>query len=807
MSSDIAVPRLPSVEAKAPGADCARCPLKDEPFVPSSGPVNATVVCVGEAPGLQETMYGKPFIGNSGKLLKAVLNHAGIRPEETFFTNTVLCRPDKNTDPPKEAIQACNRRLHNEIAGRHPSTIIALGNFAAKTILGTSTGIMQLRVGPPKTSESFPNAQIIPTIHPAAALRAADYFPFIVFDVGKIAYERREWEPPEYVVADASDALQRIAWLERRDPLTVDIEVDVEKDISYEHPSKYRLLCVGVAGELGPPVIFPRDILEVDDIRDALGGALLRSRIIAHNGKFDLPGLAQLLAGEAAGSNGQDNQENGTKPDLQRNRPQRLKLWFDTMLAHYCLDERGGIHGLKFLARELLGAPDYSADIKKWIRFGAGFGDIPPDILHRYNAYDVALTRDLYRVFGRRLSDTDLRPLHDYLVAASNALMQVETEGVKVDLDYLDDLDERFSALLATQDASLQQWVANPRSPKQITEALQSLGITTTSTDVSHLHAIRKEIDQYLGLELDPDILEGAHSVANFIDALLAYRKDQKLKGTYIDGVRKRLHNGRVYPSYLLHGTTTGRLSCRNPNVQNIPRGSEIRKLFTTSPENLFVQADFKQGELRVIAALSGDEYLTSVFAEGRDLLSEIASRFYGPKFTKEQRVKAKNITYGSMYGMEALKLTTYADVSVKEAKVFQRELFNLMPKVRAWQAATRAHVLAGNDLITAFGRRRRYMLITDENRKDIEKECLAFLPQSTLSDICLSSLMVLVEVGLKVRLTVHDSVVIESSLEKLEDDKELLTNVLPRIARERFNTRIPFPVDLQTGRSWGEIK
>ena len=266
-----------------------------------------------------------------------------------------------------------------------------------------------------------------------------------------------------------------------------------------------------------------------------------------------------------------------------------------------------------------------------------------------------------------------------------------------------------------------------------------------------------------------------------------------------------------IHSSYLLHGTTTGRLSCRNPNVQNIPRGSSIRKLFVASPGNIFVQADFKQGELRCIAALSGDEYLTGVFSEGRDLLSEIAARFYGPRFTKEQRVRAKNITYGSMYGMGGLKLTQYADVTIQEARYFQRELFNLMPKVKQWQENTRAYVLAGNDLVTAFGRRRRFLLITDENRKDIEKECLAYVPQSTLSDICLSSLLHLVESPtardwLKPRITVHDSILVECHESLVDDAKGVLSSVLPAVARERFVRTVPFPVDLQVGRSWGEV-
>lgn len=748
--------------------------------MPSFGPRKARTVCVGEAPGVQETIYGRPFIGNSGRLLKEVLRHSGIKNDETFYTNVVLCRPERNSDPSKEAIAACSQRLHNEITGRQPETIVALGNFAAKALLRTSDGIMRLRVGPPKTHEAFPNVQIIPTIHPAAALRAADYFPFIVTDVGKVAYGPRGWSPPEYAVADTGNAAGYIERLVGRDPFTIDIEVAVEKDLSFEHPAKYRLLCVGIADNVGSTVVFPGEILDNLTHRTAIGALLSQARIICHNGKFDIPGIRQFAPG--------------------------ARLWFDTLLAHYCLDERRGIHGLKFISREYLAAPDYAAEIKKYIQRGHGFDNIPSDVLFRYNAYDVALTYQLYRIFRRRLANTGLSVLHEFLVEASNALMQVETEGVMVDVDYLESLDRNFSARLDTQDAQLQQWVANPRSPKQITEALKSFGVTTTSTDVPHLQAIVKSIDKYLSMEASGEARERAIQVKDFITALLTYRKDQKLFGTYIRGVQKRLHKGRIHASYLIHGTTTGRLSCRNPNVQNIPRGSEIRKLFVAANENCFVQADFKQGELRVIATLSGDQYLTSVFAEGRDLLNEIAARFYGPNFTKEQRVKAKNICYGSMYGMEALKLTTYANVSVQEARVFQRELFNLMPSVRLWQETTRSHVLAGNDLVTAFGRRRRYMLITDENRKDIEKECLAFVPQSTLSDICLASLIRLVDLGFSPRLTVHDSILCESRLDRLDETTGALNVILPRIAAERFSNRVPFPVELQIGRSWGEV-
>jgi DNA polymerase-1 len=704
-----------------------------------------------------------------------ILKHHDINEDEVFFTNVCLCRPEKNADPPKEAIKACSERLYHEVSSRGPDTILALGNFAAKAVLATNTGIMQLRVGPPKQSIIYPDTKIIPTVHPAACLRSADYFPFLVTDVGKVHYKPTVWREPWYFVPSTEwGAIAALMFLQRQKKLAVDIEVAIDKDTAFEHPSQYSILCVGLAYTAHQAVVIPGPLLGNDRVRFALRSCLSHVQIIAQNGKFDLPGLSSV--GE-------------------------FRLTADTMLAHYCLDERGGVHGLKAMSAEYLGAPNYAAEIRQYIRGpDANYGNIPVDILHRYNAYDCTLTYELAELFEQQLQDKGLRELHDFLVEASNALMQVESEGVAIDLAELDQLDGDFAARLYSLERELAQWVANPRSPLQVKASLASRGINTASTDVSNLRAIRESLASYLYDERAKDVDE-------FLKTLLVYRKEQKLHGTYIKGVRKRLYHGRIYPTYLLHGTTTGRLSCRNPNVQNIPRESRIRNLFVPAAGNRFIQADFKQGELRVIAALSGDQYLIDALAQGRDFLSEIATRFYGDHFTKEQRVKAKNIFYGSSYGAEPLKLTEYTNGSVKEAARFQHELFEMMPNVRTWQRDTRQKVLDGEDLVTTFGRHRRYMLITPENKKDILNECLAFVPQSTLSDICLASLVVLVQRGYHPRITVHDSIVVECAASGILEISEALSDILTRTAAAKFSTAVPFPVDIKVGTSWGDAE
>jgi uracil-DNA glycosylase family 4 len=759
---------------KAKGALCDECPLRDQPFVPTTGPPDAKIAAIGEGPGLQEVVYKRPFVGNSGKLLKSVLKHAGIDPErDVWYSNTVLCRPPDNETPTRDAIRCCSGRLEIEMHERAPQKVLALGGTAAKALLNTQTGIMALRPGPPRPLAAY-NCEIIPTVHPAACLRSGDYFPFLVTDIGKINFEPSSWTLPRYLVPYSErTALFAIRWLSKFNELSVDIEVAVEKDLAFEHPSKYSILCIGIAPSESAAIVLPSSVLWFQTVIQALRGLLKKSKIIAQNGKFDIPGLSRIG---------------------------NFELWFDTMLAHYCLDERGGIHGLKVMSREYLGAPDYAARIKQYTKGNGDFSNIPRDLLHEYNAYDATLTFGLYRIFERQLHHSSLSSLHAFLVQASNALIQVETEGVLVNEDYLRELDRDYQDRLSAQESALQKWVQNPRSPLQIRSALAQLGIETASTDVSHLQAILQSMGQYEGST-------EAAAVSEFVSAILKYRKDQKTFGTYIKGITKRLYNGRVYPTYLLHGTTTGRLSCRNPNLQNIPRGSAIRRLFIASPENSLVQADYKQGELRVIACLSREQFLADIFNEKRDLLSEIARRFYGPNFTKEQRVRAKNLAYGSCYGAEPLRLTAYEGVTLQEAAKFQYEFFEFMPNVRRWQVDTREQVLKGNDLITAFGRHRRYTLITRENKKDILNECLAFVPQSTLSDICLSSLIRLVHEGFHPRITVHDSIVVECHNSQVAHTSEALSQILPQVAKETFDDYVPFPVDVKAGRSWGDLE
>lgn len=794
-------------------ANCEKCPLFDDKratFVPSKIPISPRLAVVGEAPGQQEARRGEPFVGPSGKLLDLVLNHEGYSREEVLYTNVTLCRPRDNATPPKAAIDSCRPRLLDELRSSSVADVVALGGTAASALVDDPRTITKLRVGPPKQPtgplRDSTVQRVIPTWHPAYCLRNADAFPSLVTDIAKLkGLSTDVWNPPDWqYFDDVAGARGIIAELQRGgDLLVVDIEVGIEKDISFGHPNEYDLLCVGIAYGKGRAVVLGTDPLTDQEVLNDLRELFRSKRLIAHNGKFDLAGLYPTLG--------------------------PLELWFDTMLAHYCLDERPGNHGLKALAVELLGAPQYDLEIHKYVTGkSSSYANIPKEILYRYNAYDVACTWELFELFVPRLEEHDLRKVHDFMIQASNQLMFMELNGIAIDVPYLRELRQVFVGRLsniedkldeivsggvyegsvegevALLDDSQSRWTRhiNPRSPKQVKAYLTEQGIKVDSTDKDTLERLQ-EVMYNRGMTEE--------GVYKFATSLLEHRRQAKLFGTYVEGTRKRLHKGRVNTTYMLHGTTSGRLASRNPNLQNVVRDKAIRKMFAVSKEdNVLIQCDYKQAEGRVIATLSQDEYLREIFCNPDvDMFNELSDGLYGEgNWAKEERVRTKAFFYGIGYGREPYSIGLEYGMTPQEAVRRYNEFMDLIPGVADWQKGIRETVLSGQDLITPFGRHRRYMLVTNENRKKIMNEALSFLPQSTSSDICLSAAIDLRPMlrGLGfLRLTIHDALVAECHQDKAEEVADMMRTVMEAKGR-LFTDYVPFTVDTSIGKNWGEL-
>lgn len=541
------------------------------------------------------------------------------------------CRPNGPTEaPPKAAIEACSERLHTEIAKSGVQFLVPVGNTAAHAVLNSKRTITSLRVGPPKTYKYDPSVKVIPTVHPAFCLRSPDNFPDFVADIGKInSVSYSGWEEPTYKVFDDPEiALQAIAILkERTKEVVIDIEAGIEKDIDFVQPEEYQMLCIGLCYEAKKAVVFGEEALKDQRVLDALNDYLSGVRIIGQNAKFDLRGLSPLLGIH--------------------------KIYFDTMLASHALDERPGKHGLKDMAVEILGAPRYDDEIKKYIPKGGNYANIPRDILYKYNAYDVVCTWDLYKIFEQKMT-AELRASHDFKVRGANALIHLELAGITFDVNYsidlaydyeqkIADIEEKFTELLGFE--------INPRSWQQIQKYFISDGIKLKSTDSDHIEELQKKLVN--NRNVNPKVYQ-------FTILLMEHRKLAKLLGTFVKGLLKRVNKGKIHTTYTLHGTTSGRLASKSPNLQNVRKINEIRNQFTVEhPDNTLIQLDYKQAELRVITTLAQDEYFREILADSsRDLFTELQKQIYGNKEVYDARRKIKSVVYGLCVPLDTKILT-----------------------------------------------------------------------------------------------------------------------------------------------------
>lgn len=795
------------VPPKAPGANCHLCPLRDiGAFVPSVGPAKARIAFVGEAPGFQEANKGIPFIGPSGRLLDTVMQAHGIKREEVFLSNACLCRPPDNATPPKSAIAACRPRLLGELKDREVETVVALGNSAASSTLGME-GVFKLRVGPGRTSpyKELEGARVIPSIHPAACLRQGDFFPYLIRDVGKIHMSVSPWEEPWYQVVDDEEtalvAIGRLLGDGTVTELDVDIEVDIDKDNSFDHPDRYGLLCIGIAFADNRVLVIGEEALKSQNVLDWLKKLFNQKLLSGQNLKFDNGGLYRHVG--------------------------PLTTYFDTMIASYCMDERPGIHGLEQQAVELLGAPDWKGVLKKYVGPKDGYGVVPRDVLYKYNAFDVACTRALRKVRLERLDQPPpywpyptleprtLKDLHDFLVEASNELMYPELNGLAIDKTYLDQLTHEYLEILEGIEKELDGHLSeatggaftyiNPRSPKQVTEALAGMKIYVRSTREEILLKIK-------------DRLEPGSPRHLFVSTLLRHRREQKLYGTYVKGMRKRMFRGRVFPTFLLHGTTSGRLACRNPNLQNIPRESKIRRLFVPGrTENVFVHTDYSQAELRVLTWLAQEPYFRNIFNDpDRDLFDELVPILYGnvtglsDSQKKELRIRIKAYVYGLAYGRTEFSIADEFKIPVVEAKRGMNKFFEVIPEIVRFNQTIQKRVLSGQDLITPFGRHRRFHLITKDNRDDTLREAQSFTPQSTASDLTLRAFTRIRRetrgTGCYIRNIIHDAILAEAPKEKAEWLGEMMNQHMIDSAKELVGDYVLFKTETKIGTDWGSV-
>lgn len=793
---------------------CDTCPFKTK-RIGSKGPVDSPFVIVGESPGGRELALGKPFMGPSGKMLDEVLAEAGLAGTgiTPYVTNALSCYPAKKDIPiMKGAAHACQGRLLNEIQAHPRKVILCLGAAASWSV----TGNYDLKITRDRGKvlpSPLASDGIVLAVHPAFLMRNGGGMPFWKKDLKKavdllqgIAPEGM-WAEPTWSVTTTKEGLQALI-AKYRDAKYIAADTETG-DFS---PFKEQILCTTLTMDGNHVDIIPEDVVyRFPDLMKQLM-ELETPRWIWQNGKFDISWYWHFGA--------------------------QARVDEDTMLLSYALNENAGFHDLDQIAAVWINAPEHKNVLSKYLKKKSdSFRVIPTDVLHKYAALDTSKTYRMFFPLREEVNkDPKLKSLYEkILIPAIPFLCRTERYGILVDLnkveqnakEHLEELDRISDKIQPYAEKYLGKRI-NLGSPAQLKELLydkMQLGPKGTSTDEDALIQIQRRFN---------------HPIANHI---LDYREVSKRYGTYIKAMPPLIHHdGRIRTTYLLHGTATGRLASRNPNILNIPRGPMVRSQFVARPGYIFVEVDLNQAELRSLALMSGDPVLLDIYTKNEISIHDVTTKaFYGSKkdiandpgiresvrlqlhappsmppdqLYKEAKMRGKAVNFGIVYGRTSFSLAREFDISNAEAQRWIDTWFATYPGAAEFINRCRMTPLRKQTITTVFGRKKRHGVINPEKLQAIQNESANFPHQSTASDI-----MLLASIEVEPRLIenwdahpwneVYDAIYfeIEADDAKVAAAVSYVQEVITRVPKDWGLTKVPFLGDAKIGYNWGEMQ
>lgn len=783
-------------------ANCAGCIFKTA-TCGSRGPLDSRFVIVGESPGQNEIRTGQPFIGESGKMLFQTLDslsrELGLKYDAPFITNAISCVPGKKKDKTTvaKACRACHSRLVAEISLHPRSVIMALGNGALWSLLDDYTTAITHERG---MIFPHPNASqgVVASVHPAFLLRGGGSFTKFRNDL-RLAIQLLNGVPPhryidsEHTILETEGQLDDVVsklLVAKPQPGDKYVYLGTDLETSGFSERDDYVLAAGFGWEFDTSYVVPGRLIRSPAARRLFTISKNRLRYVWHNGKFDV-GFLRV-----------------------RGIPARVDE--DTMLLSYSQDENRGLHDLEQVSADACGAPNWKGMLNAYLpKKNASYAAIPKEVLYKYLGKDISATIQSFHILHPRIqADPDLRKHYSQLLIPSSVyLEQVEREGLLVDQGKVEEngraLDEEIARLAAdiNRIAHIRLGKSvNPGSPVQVAELLYD-GIKlptirgSRSTDKDTLAMLPKNM---------------------VVDLITKYRAVAKLQSTYVRGLKKNVHKDqKVHPTFLLHGTVTGRLSCRGPNLQNIPRptGSyvNIRAQFVPPPGWRFIEPDLNQAELRCLAELSRCPDLCAIYLDPNHpgLHHETSVALFGPEYNDEQKMRAKAVNFGIVYGRTAPSLSDEFKVTTQEGQRWIDAWFGRFPGASKFIDWTRGAPLRNECLITPFGNKRRFGVVSYDNRDAVQNEASNFPHQSIASHIMLSgsrrAFYTLRRRGFPIRAAnlVHDSCLflVPDDLRIASQVSQITIQFLEAEPLRWGLTYIPFLAEVKTGLTWGDMK
>lgn len=784
--------------------DCNLCAFSSPTCIWGAGPSKAKVMVVNSYATEQDEQEGAAVMPSS---LVERLRAIGLDPEKVYYTNAIKCACPRGTKYKVGDIKKCKQHLDKEIAAVQPTYVLVLGAQALKaTVDGSITelnGVMVEKDG----------IKYMPSYSPGIVYRDPGKAPFVekAMNNFKAMMEGSLEGLPELdirLITNMRELKRAFHHLKDNNYLHLSYDIETTGLVRFEDE-------VNLFGFGNDQVQY---IIPLEARYSPLKGARLAQRklirtcvnwlnrnakaLVAGNGKFDDLFLKYRF---------------GVKPNIT----------FDVVLASHILNENTP-NGVKENAVLECNAPEW--DVDKDLKTGKYKTREKYQEYLTYLGYDIYYEYKLYKVFHKKLKqDRALMKLFYHLYMPGIISYEtVEEHGVFIYPQQFKKVRKHLESereAIEKQLLKLAKHEVNWNSPAQIQKLLyEELKLpvieTTESGSPSTSEATLMQ-------------LRDKHPI---VEPILKYRGVNIQISHFIDGWINRMWGRRLFPNFKLHGTVTGRTSCTDPNLQQVPRDPIIRNLVGAPEGWSVVEIDYSQAELRIAAIMSGDETMKRIYQTGGDIHTHTYEMITGEKVSddkyikKEQRKKAKAVNFGFVYGMGWRKFKIYArdnygvDLTDKEAEQWRERFFQAYHFLPKWHSKQRRIVQSMGQVRSPIGRLRRLPDIysTDKSKKaEAERQSINSPVQGFGSDLTIlgmSEIMgnaqyydpdyVLDKDKFFVIGTVHDATLFEVRNDYLMEFCPRAKHILehPKALEDvfHFDTDVPIVADVAVGKSWG---
>lgn len=780
------------------------------------GNLRADILCVGEAPGEEEDRLQKVFVGKAGRFLeKFLFRGSGIDiQEDVYLANAIPYRPynprtGANAKPSIAQVREYRGQIEDIIADMKPKVIVAMGNVALHSIVpiykskpgrdekksSGLTGIQKWR-GKVLWHREY-DCYVVPMMHPSAIMR--EYY-----DMGsefrlmqgiadletalKYANKKRPemTYPTSCYIKSPKEAYDILQMVKKEKTTSLDLETEGF------HPKVDPILGASFCTDSKTGYYIDWKAIHNVQKNSLLFSQLLSDpeiEFIFHNGAFDQKFL--YFAGY----------------------PLPVS-YFDTMISCHLCDENFSV-GLKPNTWRYLNFGGYDQALDEYIRINkiTNYKDIPDAILTEYGGFDAVSTRQLFDILSEKMKVEKVAPLFRKVsIPVRTVMTEAEITGFRVDTDRAHRLNtacDKAVAILTERAYTIAGREFNINSSVQVSKILfKDLGLQPLkktksgwSTDKETLKAVANQ--------------DGG-DIAKYLHEIKYIHQKQT---TFIKPVLTRFwDDGRIHTRYNTTGTDTGRTSCSDPGIHNIPRDRLIRSLYISSEGCNLVDADIKSAELRMLAAYSGDPFLITAFNEGRDLHTEVFKLMFNKSSdyvpTDEERSIAKAINFGLVYGRGPKSLAETLNIDKNTAKEYIDLYFQRLPLAKKFLTKNIKIAHQRGYVTSIFGRRRRLELINYDDYEIVsrcERQGNNSVVQSGAADYTYIGLIRvshelhrrgLYDLQNRIVHTVHDCVIVDSP-EKYND--EVKSIIIEAFEKPVSVVPVKMAIDVNIEKRWGE--